>query len=519
MCFNGCEKNPLSEEPVQNSSQFTIEQAEAWFGSEWTGAMSIKSGNIEKARIGIKPDWCNGFTSQNDEVEVVEVGLMVQGWFGMSDEASYQDWVKTKNSKMIRSLTRMVFLKYKKDEQIDQFLMTVVGDKEYHDKNVGSLADNSYLTKEKHFSGRIYYHDLTGKFVNGWVYEKGELVGITTQSSGDGLPTELKMASTCLTTNVYTTYLYCTDIFFDSNHNGTYDLGVDQYMTYSCHSVFSAPAPFTECPVYSTSLDGFKTDYVVKVGGTNGGYDPSQSTAPQPCTCLNKCSVCGKCKDALILKSGSTSCVPWAVCSCPPVPVIEISTKFGSNEKVMCIYSNLIQTAITGFNPLVTSFLANFSNGVRVNPGDIAFDLSSLSSAYGQCAPSGAKYNITLNENEISGRASIEIAKTLMHEILHAQIGHSSQTTWQSFNTMFEDYIFVKEGERYVNQHQLMMENYVTPMINFLSDYDSLNGYSAPYEYYKAIALNGLQIDISTEELNKLHEAENYFRTRGLNCQ
>jgi hypothetical protein len=161
VCLNGCEKDHVSELTLNHDS-FTIEQAEALFGSEWSGTMNLKSGNIENARLGIKPDWCDGFTSQNDQVEVVEVGLWVQGSFSIADEASYNEWKATKNKRMVRSLTRMVFLKHKTDGKIDQFLMTIVGDKQYHNNNAGKLENNSYLTREKHFSGYIYYHDMTG---------------------------------------------------------------------------------------------------------------------------------------------------------------------------------------------------------------------------------------------------------------------------------------------------------------------------------------------------------------------
>ena len=263
LCFNRCEKNPAIEESGKRSDQFTVEQAEAWFGTEWTGAVSLKSGSIEKARIGIKPDWCNGFTSQNSEVDVVEVSLLVQGSFGFSDEASYDDWETTKNPKMINSLTRMIFLKYKKDGHIDQFLMTIVGNKEYHDKNDGRLSDNNYLTREKHFSGYLFYHDLTGNFVNGWKYEKGELVAKSTITSGDKLPVQLKMASTCITTTINSTYVQCTDWYSDSNYN--------QYLGTSCGIVYTATSISTECPSYFTGNGEFGTNYTT----TNpGGYVP-----------------------------------------------------------------------------------------------------------------------------------------------------------------------------------------------------------------------------------------------------
>lgn len=156
---------------------------------------------------------------------------------------------------MITSLTRMVFLKYKKDGRIDQFLMTIVGDKEYHDKNIGSLADNSYLTMEKYFSGKIYFHDVAGKFINGWFYEKEKVVGKITPYLGGGLPIELKMATTCLTTTTYTTYVQCTDWY-------SYCEGYIRYLYTACGSAYVESNSHIECPVYFTGINDYGVSYI-----------------------------------------------------------------------------------------------------------------------------------------------------------------------------------------------------------------------------------------------------------------
>ena len=131
---------------------------------------------------------------------------------------------------------------------------------------------------------------------------------------------------------------------------------------------------------------------------------------------------------------------------------------------------------------------------------------------------------IYLNSETISNRAPIEIAKTLMHEMLHAFIYQDASLYPSSFITNFRDYLIEVEGSNNVydkNDHQIIYENYVIPMINFLKDYDSLSGHTEDDEYYRGLALSGLQNDVAgftQEELNSITQAEIFFRNRGLNC-
>ncbi len=256
--------------------------------------------------------------------------------------------------------------------------------------------------------------------------------------------------------------------------------------------------------------------YLDDGSGSSSGGTGSSSTSSE-CNC-NICTVCGGCLDQPQLKSlpypgdgeteeGSVVC---PICSCPKIDISGIE----DNDKVLYIFQNLIKTATVEYNPLVTSFLMNFSEDLSVDPDDIIFNLGSLNGAYGECDPSGNKYVITLNSNEINNRAPIEIAKTFIHEILHALIGNKLNRAPGNFVNDFSDYI----GANGLNQHQLMMNHYVGPMVNFLKDYDRLSGNVASDSYYRSLALSGLESVISSVEMNALISAQNYFRQRGLSC-
>jgi len=207
------------------------------------------------------------------------------------------------------------------------------------------------------------------------------------------------------------------------------------------------------------------------------------------------------------------------ICTC--APEIELSPDFKNNVKIMCVYSNLVGTASRNYNPLVINFLTNFSDGLSFNPGDVTFDLKSLDNTESATCTRN-EYNdictITLNQSYINNRAPVELAKTMMHEILHAKIFHSKLVAPDLFETMFLKYLGETTGNFGTDEHQFILNYYIPPMIRFLKDFDSSFGNSAPDDFYKAIAISGLGLKYSASELEQIMTAQNFFRSRGLNC-
>ena len=236
-----CQKESLKKDTTSKNDDATlwsVAEAKTWFEASKQPDMMLKDGNLKEIqKVGIKPDWGSGATSKNSDIEVVETDLFVQGSFGFADELSLNQWKVNKDNTLIHSLILMVFMKDKKSGKIDQFLMTVIGNKEYHDNKASRLSVNAYLKRDKHFSGHIFYHDLEGNFVNGWKYEKGELVATTNQTSIDVLPTHLKMA-TCAIAAIYTIYVDCTEWYTSSGQSWV-----------SCGVPYYVLTGFTDCAI------------------------------------------------------------------------------------------------------------------------------------------------------------------------------------------------------------------------------------------------------------------------------
>ncbi|WP_418894678.1 hypothetical protein [Limibacterium fermenti] len=58
----------------------------------------------------------------------------------------------------------------------DAFPMTIIPSVEYLElTDFKAFDNNSYIGRDKQFTGRILYHNLEGEFVNGWVYKNGRI--------------------------------------------------------------------------------------------------------------------------------------------------------------------------------------------------------------------------------------------------------------------------------------------------------------------------------------------------------
>lgn len=271
--FTGCERNSNFEPTTPFKNNFTVEQAQIWYGNETVSLVALKSGSIISQTIGIRPDWCNSLESHNDQEDLVEVGILTQGSFGFADENSAKEWNAKQDPVSIGSLTRMIFLKNKSDGRIISFLMTIVGDNTYHQNKESKIGKNSYFSKEKHFSGYVLYHNLNGNFVNGWKYEKGIVVAKTNLKAGGSVPTQLKVQTIC---NNAVIYIWMQDCLYWSQT--TLPLTGTSYYS-QCGTPYLTGIPAENCSDGGIVYDPFG---IPVPNNAAGGYSLNPTAAPEP---------------------------------------------------------------------------------------------------------------------------------------------------------------------------------------------------------------------------------------------
>lgn len=215
LCIIRCSENSSEiEESLHDSPSLTVSVAKSWYNQHRPTVLTLKSANLTKDRGEARPDWGNAFSSKNDKFEVVEVSLISNLGFANVSKDAYDLWKSSNNVRYVESLPRLVIVKDKKTKKLDCFIMTISGDKEYLEKTDFNLSKNTYLNRDKNFSGQIFFHTLSGKFANGWKYKEGKITHSLKTSDDPGHSLDVqRTAVTCTTTYYYVIDFWVTEYY------------------------------------------------------------------------------------------------------------------------------------------------------------------------------------------------------------------------------------------------------------------------------------------------------------------
>ncbi|MFN1219737.1 hypothetical protein ACKW6Q_22430, partial [Chryseobacterium kwangjuense] len=207
---------------------------------------------------------------------------------------------------------------------------------------------------------------------------------------------------------------------------------------------------------------------------------------------------------------------------------VKPTTRFKKNQLVNCVY-NKAKTA-ANFNQYLKNFNGKFSTA------HLLFDLQALDPANNAetSTPLGYWITITINSNNLN-RPTLDIARTFMHEIIHAemfrillslastsngQINLTELTNMLNTHNYPGIYDYFRRYELNDMQHEQMAAHYRGIVKNFLKQIDN----SLTDEQYEAIAWQGLQ---GTERWNQLTASQkanintiysNWYNTASHNC-
>ncbi len=174
-------------------SSFNIEDAKNWFEANNSPIMEFnptepnnannKFDAKNKKQILLQNDWKHAFKTKRGHLEVVEVALKSKGFFGFAGSSSSEKLKQTNNYGYLRSISRLIIIKNKKDNSIKSAIMTIMGSTNYLEKNNFKYGSNTYLKKEKDFEGMVFFNTLKGDFINGWEIKKGKVTGKLTKKT------------------------------------------------------------------------------------------------------------------------------------------------------------------------------------------------------------------------------------------------------------------------------------------------------------------------------------------------
>jgi hypothetical protein len=271
MCFNGCEKSPSEDSLLQNDAELTIEQAKSFVGQQSVNQFTLKSGNLQKTTVKIKADWGKAKSSNNRKISVVETPILTLGGFGFATPEAVSAYETTQNVGYLNSVSKLVVLTYKKTGAIVSFIMTIVGNKSFMEKRKFTLLDQTYLTRDKELTGFVFYHSIDGKFVNGWQYVGGKVVGKIGMNDDDSPVLQLKSTYYI---NYYTTTCV-TDSWVQSGAgSGIYGFGSETTCTTTLHT--------NSYTIYDTNNNTTTIDWIqAEESGSTGVYVPACPPTPK----------------------------------------------------------------------------------------------------------------------------------------------------------------------------------------------------------------------------------------------
>jgi hypothetical protein len=222
--FISCNKNQeqLTVKEVDQTN-FSIAEAKQWYANNANNKL-INFGSKTDSKIGkFLPLWGQSVSGSDKNYEVVETPLSFDHTPGFA--------LTSNAAKDINGLTRLLVLKNKRSGEILPALMHIYSNSGSVDKNI------TYSKIPEAFTGNIFFTDLNGVFINGWLYENGKIVKKSNKQinaanpAGKVLPPE----ESCQTVETLWFERDCIEYY-----NGNYECGA-WHFTYSTYHTYCTP--------------------------------------------------------------------------------------------------------------------------------------------------------------------------------------------------------------------------------------------------------------------------------------
>ncbi len=255
-CSKSYEKNLINDDT--DTDIFSITEAKNWFlsNSDKIKINSINGTKVQAIKIkSFSVNWDKAIFGSDDKYSVVECTLHFDFYPGFN----IFNKGNTPSVDKINGITRLIILKDKKNGKKQSILMHLFSTSSKIDESI------TYFNRDKQFSGHVFFTDLKGNFINGWIYENGKII---------------KASKKILLTN---------NIVFKSNSIRT-TLANDVCSTYEiswyerdCVEYYSGNVV---CGPWNYIGSTFQT-YCVSDGGGGGGgggYQPPVDPVTDPCS-------------------------------------------------------------------------------------------------------------------------------------------------------------------------------------------------------------------------------------------
>ncbi|SDL90049.1 hypothetical protein SAMN05421813_103183 [Daejeonella rubra] len=219
LLFSSCEKDEIQKEIPREGLSNTPVEFRSWFNKRFiNNQINIRglSNTIDSTKslssmpkLLLEPVWDEAKNYTRGDSTIAEIPLK-NGNIAFSKnqiDAKAFDFSKTGN------VTSLLFIQT--DSKVRGVLMTIIGDEAYLQGDIKKLKNNTFIKKEKDFSGDVLYHSSKGIFINGYRYYDGIVVGYISSGKASNSNEKKKYANAavkeliCDTYKQVTTYRQC----------------------------------------------------------------------------------------------------------------------------------------------------------------------------------------------------------------------------------------------------------------------------------------------------------------------
>lgn len=340
-----------------------------------------------------------------------------------------------------KSYSRSSIILRKSKNGYSAYLMTILADSTYLNGDLTKLNKNTYLKKDEHFSGLVFFHTLNGKFNNGWRYNDGKITGTISQNQGTAGSNKIVQGIKTLGCESFPTYSYTMSCTTTRNSTRVYESNCTQQTNVNWNIICDYVIPQGK-------------EYNIDGGNTRGGI-----TEPLPTASFTEKiddSKLADCFKSVLenLKNVDYDCVGNTV------------SKFSGENP--------------GYNWTVKDGYAEGNNG-------------QTSPLYNR--QTGTVTTTFNSSNFISG-SDLAIAKTILHESVHAYLVAYFRNDYtrasSNYSQLVDDYNFVTNQDLNAAQHNEVVRTFIGQIATTLEQYGQLQGYKLDYEFYSDLAWGGL---------------------------
>ncbi len=477
---------------LKGRDESKVSEAQQWFNNRFP---QTRAGNSEWQLM-----WNYAFTDSLVNSKTVEIPIAFiqqKNWVLPECMKRYE---QTKDERYLQNIVRYIVEKNNTTGKMRSYFMIIMPSAKYLEKKNFVLNENSYGQMDKEFDGYVMYSNNNGYFNNGWIYEDGKVTAKLEYPESQ--PLTRSAQEICM----YETEITYTDWYVNGNYDHT--------------TINEVAVTIIDCWV---KRDPERANRGGGGGGSNNdgnssGYDETATPGVQ----YGKHGKIGPCTDC------------YEEEEIPEDKIIEDPSFVGT--KADCVYDKLNNLS-GGFKAAIQKFDGEFpvSHLKFTASSSLGSDINAAT-----IPPVNYVTEIQINSNNLN-RPNLSIARTIIHETIHAEMFRKLLSAAQKGNLQFKDwkqeevvkfitnlhnnypgiYDFYYKNYKKEWSHEQMAGYYRNYIIKLLKEYDS----SQSDELYQSLAWEGLMDTytwekLSSSEKNKIKNLiNNYDKQGGEECK